>query len=293
MFDLKSKLQKTRDGFVSPLKKLFQRGPSMTEEEQDEIEELLLSSDMGVEASERIMDSIREQGESSDYRTFLRKEFMRLLSDASETAPPSTMPRAILIVGINGVGKTTSLAKLANYYKSEGKKVLLAAADTFRAAAQDQLGIWAERIGVDMVAHKPGGDPAAVAFDACSAAKSRNMDYVIIDTAGRLHTRVNLMEELKKIKRSCEKVLGPGSVVTYVTLDATLGQNSLHQAREFTRSLHVDGIILTKLDSTARGGIVLAIKDTFGVPVRYIGVGEGVDDFSEFNAQTFIDALLG
>lgn len=293
MFDLKSKLQKTRDGFVSPLKKLFQRGPKVTEKEQDEIEELLLSSDMGVEASERIMDSIREQGETRDYRTFLREEFLRLLADTSEPAPPPTIPRAILIIGINGVGKTTSIAKLANHYKSEGKKVLLAAADTFRAAAQDQLGVWAKQIGIDMVAHKPGGDPAAVAFDACNAAKSRGMDYVIIDTAGRMHTRVNLMEELKKIKRSCEKVLGPDSVVTYVTLDATLGQNSLHQAKEFTRSLHVDGIILTKLDSTAKGGIVLAIKDTLGVPVRYIGAGEGVDDFSEFDAQTFIDALLG
>lgn len=292
MLDLKSKLQKTRDSFVSPLKKLFQRGPRVTEEEQDEIEELLLSSDMGVEASERIMDSIREQGETSDYRTFLREEFLRLLTDPSETAPLSTTPRAILVIGVNGVGKTTSIAKLANHYKSEGKKVLLGAADTFRAAAQDQLGVWAKQIGIDMVAHKRGGDPAAVAFDACKAAKSRGMDYVIIDTAGRLHTRVNLMEELRKINRACEKVLGPDSVDTYLTLDATLGQNSLHQAREFTRGVTTRGIILTKLDSTAKGGIVLAIKHDLGVPVKFITAGEGLSDFSVFDPEVFVDALL-
>jgi len=292
MFDLKSKLQKTRDGFVSPLKKVFQRGPKVTEEEQDEIEELLLGSDMGVEASERIMDAVREQSETSDFRAFLREEFLRLLADPSETPPPSITPRAILIIGINGVGKTTSIAKLANYYKGAGKKVLLAAGDTFRAAAQDQLGEWATRVGIDMVAHKPGGDPAAVAFDACTAAKSRDMDYVIIDTAGRLHTRVNLMEELRKINRACEKVLGSDAVDTYLTLDATLGQNSLHQAKEFTKGITTRGIILTKLDSTAKGGIVLAIKHGLGVPVKFIGAGEAISDFSVFDPEAFVDALL-
>ena len=294
MFDLKAKLQKTRDGFVSPLRKVFQRKHTLSEEEQDTIEELLLGSDIGVEACERIMDTLREQRDAIDPQEFLRGEFLELLTSdpAGAEAAPAGSPRAVLVIGVNGVGKTTSIAKLANHYKSEGRRILIAAADTFRAAAQDQLATWAARLDIEMIGHKEGGDPAAVAFDACSAAKARGLDCVIIDTAGRLHTRVNLMEELKKIKRSCEKVLGPDSVVTYLTLDATLGQNSLHQAKEFTKNLDTDGIILTKLDSTAKGGIVLAIKQTLGVPVRYIAAGEAVEDFATFDAEAFVDALL-
>jgi fused signal recognition particle receptor len=170
--------------------------------------------------------------------------------------------------------------------------VLLAAGDTFRAAARDQLTLWGDRLELEVIGHKEGGDPAAVAFDACTAAKARGTDYVIVDTAGRLHTRVNLMEELKKIRRACEKVLGPEAVETYLTLDATLGQNSLHQAREFSSALDANGIILTKLDSTAKGGIVIAIKQTLGVPVRYLGAGESVDDFSVFDPAEFVEALL-
>ncbi len=293
MFDLKARLKKTREGFVSPLKKVFQRGTKLSLEDHEAVEELLIGSDMGVEACDRIMDALKSEKNIDDYHSFLRDEFTELLAeDENAGSTTTTAPRAILIIGVNGVGKTTSIAKLANHYKGQGKSVVLAAGDTFRAAAVEQLSTWAGRIGVEMIGHKDGGDPAAVAFDACSAAKSRGADYVIIDTAGRLHTRVNLMEELKKIRRVCEKVLGPESVDSYLVLDATLGQNSLHQAREFTRSLDTNGIILTKLDSTAKGGIVIAIRQSLGIPVRFIGVGEGMDDFAPFSASEFIDALL-
>ena len=292
MFDLKARLKKARDGFVSPLKQVFQRKPKLSLEDEEKVEELLIGSDMGVEACDRIMEAIRTRKDLGDYQEFLREEFMQLLSASEpEPAEPAT-PRAVIVIGVNGVGKTTSIAKLAYYHKKRGKKVILAAADTFRAAAREQLGKWAERAGVEIIGHEQGGDPAAVAFDACTAAKSRGADYVIIDTAGRLHTRVNLMEELKKIRRVCEKVLGPGAVDSYLALDATLGQNSLQQAREFARSLDTNGIILTKLDSTAKGGIVIAVRQTLGIPVRYIGVGEGLEDFAPFNPAEFVDALL-
>jgi len=293
MFNLKARLQKTRDSLISPLKSLFQSGHTLTDEDEDAVEELLIGADVGLEACDRIMDLLREGEGASDYRTFLRDEFLDLLGPDAELAPATVKPRAILVIGVNGVGKTTSIAKLAHLLKSQGQTVLLAACDTFRAAAAEQLSIWGDRVGVDVVRHRDGGDPAAVAFDACSAARSREVDVVIIDTAGRLHTRVNLMEELKKIKRVCEKSLGEGAVDTYLALDATLGQNSLVQATEFTKSLGADGIILTKLDSTARGGIVIAIKQSLGIPVRYIGVGESLDDFGEFSAEEFVDALLG
>jgi len=292
MFDLKAKLQKTRDGFVSPLKKVFGRGSKLSEEDREEIEELLLGSDIGVEASDRILEDLKERGDEVDHREFLRREFLDLLGVDVDATEGTARPTAILVVGVNGVGKTTSIAKLANYLLQDGKQVMLAAGDTFRAAAKDQLAMWAQGLGVEMVGHREGGDPAAVAFDACTAAKAREVHYVIIDTAGRLHTRVNLMEELKKIKRACEKVLGDDAVQTYLVLDATLGQNSLSQAQEFTRSIDTDGIILTKLDSTAKGGIVVAIRQVLGIPVRFIGAGEQVDDFSRFDAEAFVDALL-
>jgi len=292
MFDLKARLQKARDGFVSPLKQVFQRKPKLSLEDEERVEELLIGSDMGVEACDRIMEAIKNRKDLGDYQEFLRKEFMDLLAADDVESGELPTPRAVIVIGVNGVGKTTSIAKLAHYYRQHGKKVILAAADTFRAAAREQLGCWAERAGVEMIGHEQGGDPAAVAFDACTAAKSRGADYVIIDTAGRLHTRVNLMEELKKIRRVCEKVLGPGAVDAYLVLDATLGQNSLQQAREFARSLDTNGIILTKLDSTARGGIVIAVRQTLGIPVRFIGVGEGLDDFAPFSPSEFVDALL-
>ncbi len=293
MFDLKARLKRARDGFVSPLKNVFERKPKLSVEDEARVEELLIGSDMGLEACDRIMTSLKTRTEAGDYGTFLRQEFMALLAaDEVPSVAQSTGPRAVMVIGVNGVGKTTSIAKLAYFHRERGKKVILAAADTFRAAAQEQLSTWAERLGVEMIGHPQGGDPAAVAFDACAAAKSRGADYVIIDTAGRLHTRHNLMEELKKIRRVCERVLDPGSVEVYLVLDATLGQNSLQQAREFGRSLGVNGIILTKLDSTAKGGIVIAIRQTIGIPVRFIGVGEGLEDFARFSPAEFVDALL-
>jgi fused signal recognition particle receptor len=292
MFNLKAKLARARDGLLTPLGRVFQRGPSPSVGDLDEVEALLLSADVGVEATDRALDALRERG-GADARATLRDIFLDILGEETPAPPVGAGPRAIVVVGINGAGKTTSIGKLAHHLKARGERVLLGAADTFRAAAADQLGVWAERVGVDMIRHPSGGDPGAVAFDACSAAVSRGIDTVIVDTAGRLHTRANLMEELAKVRRVCERVLGEDAVTTLLVLDANLGQNSLAQAREFTSRLHADGIILTKLDSTAKGGIVIAIKQTLGIPVRYIGVGEGLDDFGDFSAPEFVDALLG
>jgi fused signal recognition particle receptor len=290
MFNLKEKLKRARDSFVAPLTKVLQRSSSLSADDREEIEALLLSADVGVETTEKVLTSL---GNGEDTRTTVRAQFLSVLQRPVPRPMGLSKPAAIIIVGINGVGKTTSIGKLAFHLKSQGQKVLLAACDTFRAAAADQLGIWAERVGVEMVRHKEGTDPATVAFDACSAAKSRGMDVVIVDTAGRLHTRVNLMEELAKVRRVCEKALGEGAVQTWLVLDANLGQNSLVQAQEFTKRMQTDGIILTKLDSTAKGGIVLAVAETLKLPVVYIGVGEAIDDFEPFDAERFVDALLG
>ena len=291
MFNLKAKLQRARAGLLDPLARVFQRSPSLAQTDIDEIEALLLSADLGVDATDRAVAALRERG-ATDHRAALRDLFLDILRD--EVPQPRTpAPRAIIVVGINGVGKTTSIGKLAFHLKGRGERVLLAACDTFRAAAADQLAIWAERVGVDMIRHAEGTDPAAVAFDACEAARARSVDTVLVDTDGRLHTRVNLMEELAKVRRVCERALGADAVRVLLVLDANLGQNSLSQAREFTRRMQTDGIILTKLDSTARGGIVIAVKQTLGIPVRYIGVGEGLEDFAEFSPAEFVDALLG
>jgi fused signal recognition particle receptor len=290
MFNLKEKLKRARDSFVAPLTKVLQRSSSLSADDREEIEALLLSADVGVETTEKVLTSL---GNGEDTRTTVRAQFLSVLQRPVPRPMGLSKPAAIIIVGINGVGKTTSIGKLAFHLKSQGQKVLLAACDTFRAAAADQLGIWAERVGVEMVRHKEGTDPASVAFDACSAAKARGMDVVIVDTAGRLHTRVNLMEELAKVRRVCEKALGEGAVQTWLVLDANLGQNSLVQAQEFTKRMQTDGVILTKLDSTAKGGIVLAVAETLKLPVVYIGVGEAIDDFEPFDAERFVDALLG
>jgi fused signal recognition particle receptor len=297
MFNLRERLQRAREALTAPLTRVLQGAPSLSPHDAEELEALLLSADVGVEATERVMEGLRapaREAGSTDPRSRLRAQFLELLR-APAAAPPSggPKPRAILVVGVNGVGKTTSIGKLAYHLRSGGETVLVAACDTFRAAAADQLAIWARRAGVDLVRHREGDDPASVAFDACSAARARGIDVVIADTAGRLHTRANLMEELAKVRRVCEKVLGPGAVSTLLVLDANLGQNSLVQAQEFTRRLPTDGIILTKLDSTARGGIVIAIRQALGIPVSYIGVGEGLDDFDVFDAERFVDALLG
>lgn len=291
MLDLKSKLKRARDSLLAPLAHVFQRGDAARAIDVDELESLLLQADLGVDATERIVQALKKDG-GADPRAILRARFVELLT-AEERPMVTAKPRALVIVGINGVGKTTSTAKLAHYLKSNGESVLLAACDTFRAAATDQLAIWADRAGVEMIRHQEGSDPGAVAFDACSAAKARGTDAVIVDTAGRLHTRVNLMEELAKVQRVCQRVLGADAVETLLVLDANLGQNSLTQAREFAARLRIDGVILTKLDSTAKGGIVVAVKEALGVPIRFVGVGEGLEDFTEFDPNAFVEALLG
>ena len=289
MLDWKSKLKRARENLLAPLTNVFQRGARALD--LDELEALLLQADVGVEATDRVVESLRKEG-GADPRAVLREKFLDILAE-SKRAAITAKPRAIVVVGINGVGKTTSTAKLAYYLKSRGQTVLLAAADTFRAAAVDQLAIWADRVGVDLIQHKEGTDPGAVAFDACEAAKSRGIDVVVVDTAGRLHTRTNLMDELAKVRRVCERALGDQAVETLLVLDANLGQNSLAQAKEFASRMRIDGVVLTKLDSTAKGGIVIAIKETLKVPIRYVGMGEGLEDFAEFDAAAFVDALLG
>ncbi len=291
--DLKAKLKRARESLRAKFDDVFARGADAQALDLDAIEAALLQADVGVETTERVVRSLEREG-GKDARARLRALFLEILKAGREPRPhPVAKPRALLMVGVNGVGKTTSAAKLARYWKVRGEAVLLAACDTFRAAATDQLAIWADRAGVEMICHKEGSDPGAVAFDACSAAKARGIDVVVVDTAGRLHTRVNLMEELAKIQRVCERELGEHTVETLLVLDANLGQNSLVQAREFARHLSLDGVVLTKLDSTAKGGIVVAVKETLGVPVRYIGVGEGIDDFAEFDPESFVEALLG
>jgi len=294
VFNLRDKLTRARESLLAPLARVFQR-PSLSALDVEEIEALLLSADVGVDATNRAVDALRTAARGDgerDPRALLRAQFLTALNKPV-ARDITARPRAILVVGINGVGKTTSIGKLAFHLRSSGKTVLVAACDTFRAAAADQLAVWTQRAGVDLVRHHEGTDPAAVAHDACEAAKARGVDVLIVDTAGRLHTRVNLMEELAKVRRVCEKVLGPGAVETLLVLDANLGQNSLVQAQEFTRRLAADGVILTKLDGTARGGVAIAVVETLGLPIRYIGVGEGIDDFAAFSPESFVEALLG
>ena len=222
----------------------------------------------------------------------LKEELSEILSKGGNEMMLNTSPAVIIVIGVNGVGKTTSIGKIANLYKQQGKKVLLAAGDTFRAAAIDQLEIWADRVGVDIIAQKEGSDPAAVVFDAVQAAKSRKVDLLIIDTAGRLHTKKNLMEELKKVSRVLERELPGADKETLLVLDATTGQNAVTQAKTFSETSDITGIVLTKLDGTAKGGIVIAIKSELDIPVKLIGVGEQMDDLQRFDAQEFVDALF-
>lgn len=262
-----------------------------------ELEESLILADVGVGTTEKLIARVKERmakeniGDSSSVRSLLQSEMVNILNIPPKVPTSSHLPAVRLVVGVNGGGKTTSIAKLAYRRKNEGKKVILVAADTFRAAAIDQLKKWADRVGVDVIAHQPGADPGAVVFDALSAAKSRGADEVIIDTAGRLHTKFNLMEELKKIKRVAAKFDATAPQEVILVLDATTGQNGLTQARYFTEAVGVTGIFLAKLDSTAKGGIVLAICDELKIPIQYIGVGEKLEDMAPFDAQSFVDAL--
>lgn len=277
--------------------RLFDRA-AIDEEVWTELEELLIAADVGVNTAEKLIGRVRQRvaeekiSQGSLVRTALEAEMVNILKVTPRGVPDNlTSPRVTLVVGVNGSGKTTSIAKLAHRLKSEGKKVILAAADTFRAAAIDQLKYWGERLGVDVIAHQPGADPGAVVYDTLQAARSRQVDDVIIDTAGRLHTKVNLMEELKKIRRVVTKADTTAPHEVILVLDATTGQNGLTQARYFAEAVGVTGVFLAKLDGTAKGGIVLAICDELEIPIQFIGIGEGLEDMVPFNAETFVEAL--
>jgi len=294
---IKQGLKPSRDTWFTRAMRLFDR-TAIDETVWAELEELLISADVGVNTTEKLIERVRRQvaeekvSQGSLVRSALKAEMVNILKIDIKKAPNNLLlPRVILVVGVNGCGKTTSIAKLAYRSKNEGKRVILAAADTFRAAAVEQLKRLAEMVGVDVIAHQPGSDPGAVVFDALVAARSRNAHEVIIDTAGRLHTKFNLMEELKKIKRVATKADATAPHEVILVLDATTGQNGLAQARYFTDTVGVTDIFLAKLDGTAKGGIVLAICDELKIPVQFIGVGEKLTDMVPFNAEAFVEAL--
>jgi len=293
---LKSGLSKTRNALSNGVDALFKGGRTLDDELLEELEELLITSDVGVRTTIEIIETLSEKASEISNSAELKKALKALLLERiSFDAPPvETLkkPHVIMVVGVNGVGKTTTIGKLATHFVREGKKVIIVAGDTFRAAASEQLTIWAERSGADIVRHKDNSDPAAVAFDGVQAAVARNADIVIIDTAGRLHTQKNLMEELKKIRRSVSKIIEDGPHETLMVVDATTGQNALTQAQLFNEAVGIDGLVLTKLDGTAKGGIVIGITSTLGVPLKYIGIGEQADDLRPFDAEEFADALL-
>ena len=297
---IQASLSKTRQGFFGRISTIFQAN-EVTDETWDELEELLIQADLGINTASQLVAHLRERVQSErlkrveDVRAVLKDELLKLLA-----APPAMTidePRLLtvmLIVGVNGSGKTTSIAKLARYYKARGKKVVLAAADTFRAAAIDQIKIWGERTGVDVIAQAPGADPGAVVYDAIRASQeTRQAELLIIDTAGRLHTKYNLMKELEKVRAVCARQVHDAPHETLLVLDATTGQNAISQAKHFKAAVQVTGIILTKLDGTAKGGIVFAIEQELGLPVRFVGTGEKADDFAEFDPKAFVDAILG
>lgn len=295
---LKVGLATTRGGFIRKLKALFER-PSVDASLLEEMEEVLLTSDIGVQTSEKILASLKTQVAKGELTTVeqmwaaLRAEALGILeAPSSGASSPTSGPRVILFVGVNGVGKTTTIGKLASKYQSEGKKILLAAGDTYRAAASLQLEAWGRRVQCETVKGKDKSDPASVIFTAVERAKEEGFDVVLADTAGRLHTKTNLMEELKKVGRAAEKALGRPVDEIFLVLDATNGQNAIQQVELFGDALPLTGIVLTKLDGTAKGGVILGIRQRRPIPVRYIGVGEKVDDLREFNAESFVEALF-
>ena len=294
---LKEGLAKTKNTLFKQVDNLFRSFVKVDEELLEELEELLIMADVGVNSTEAIIERLREKikddriTEPEACRVALQEILVDMIGDG-EGLRLETTPSVILVIGVNGVGKTTSIAKIANRLKQNGKKVVLAAADTFRAAAIDQLAVWAERVGVELIKHTEGSDPAAVVFDAVSAAKKREADVLIVDTAGRLHNKKNLMDELAKINRVIERELPGASRETLLVLDATTGQNAVNQAKEFKNAADITGLILTKLDGTAKGGIVFSIKEELNIPVKFIGVGEQMDDMQEFSATDFVDALF-
>ncbi|MBQ2676034.1 MAG: signal recognition particle-docking protein FtsY [Clostridia bacterium] len=294
---IKSGLQKTRDQFSNAVNSVVSAFTRIDDELFEELEEILVLADTGVPTAQRICEKLKKRVKDERVtdpaliKQMLKEEIATTL-DVDNSLKISTKPSLILVIGVNGVGKTTSIGKIAARLKSEGKSVILGAADTFRAAASEQLQIWADRVGVPIVKHGEGSDPAAVVFDTIASAKSRGSDVIICDTAGRLHNKKNLMDELAKISRIIARELPDSDVEVLLVLDATTGQNAVNQAREFKNAADITGIVLTKLDGTARGGVVLAINDELNIPVKLIGVGEQMDDLQDFSAQDFADAMF-
>ena len=296
---LKDKLLKTRQNFSERINHLFSGRKEIDEHILEELEEILIMADLGVEATQKLIQTLTQKSSQKEINSIdqlkqdLKQEILNFLQIK---APPldveKSKPFVIMLVGVNGVGKTTSIAKLAKYYKDQGKRSLLIAADTFRAAAIEQLEIWAERVGAEIYKQQPGADPAAVVFDGLQVAKKQEIDIVFVDTAGRLHTKINLMEELKKIKRVMEKTIPQAPHEIWLVLDATTGQNVISQVKMFHEALEITGLILTKLDGTAKGGIIVNTSYNFNIPLRFIGIGEHLQDLQPFNAYEFVEALL-
>ena len=291
---LKTGLKKTRDSLYVA----FSGATMIDEDFYDDLEAVMIMSDMGAQLSMKVIDELREVSETKhiSYPTVLRRELVRILKEEMDVSENDYefehRKSVVLVTGVNGVGKTTSIGKLAFHYKDEGKRVMLAAADTFRAAAIEQLQEWANRAGVPMISQREGSDPSAVIFDAVTAAKARGVDILLCDTAGRLHNKKNLMEELRKMNRIIDQVYPEAYRENLLVLDAATGQNAISQAKEFMEVTNITGIILTKMDGTAKGGIAIAIQKELGIPVKYIGVGEQIDDLMRFNSEDFVDALL-
>ena len=298
---LREGLARTRQNLADNVHQVLTGRPRIDEEALEELEEVLITGDVGVAATERLMEKLRERIRSGgpatgeELETALVEEVTAILRDAQggDQEEDPARPHVVLLVGVNGTGKTTTLGKLAHRYRREGRSVLVAAGDTFRAAAVEQLRVWADRAGVEVIANQTGADPASVAFDAVAAAEARDVDVLLVDTAGRLQTKVSLMEELRKIGRVVKKRIPSAPHEVLLVLDATTGQNAVHQARQFGEVMEVTGIVLAKVDGTAKGGVVVAISEELGIPVRYLGLGEKMEDLAAFDADAFAAALFG
>lgn len=295
---LKDGLQKTRKNFTERIEVLVGMSAEIDDDFLDELEMILLSADVGAKTTEKLIEAVRQAARKKEIKgtedvvPFLKKSLTQMLTEEGQRTRISGTPTVILVVGVNGVGKTTTIGKLANYFHLLNYKVMIAAADTFRAAASEQLEIWGKRAGCDVIKHAEGADPAAVVFDAMKAAIARKADILFIDTAGRLHNKANLMNELEKIHRVIKREIPEAPHETFLVLDATTGQNAITQAKVFTETANVTGVVLTKLDGTAKGGVVIAIREELGLPVKWIGVGEGIMDFRPFEPEKFVDALF-
>jgi fused signal recognition particle receptor len=296
---MKEAVTRTRENLTERIEEVVSFGKEINRDTLDDLEATLLGADLGMTTTQEVLEKLREKadrkqiGNVDELKRLLKEEILAILN-ATDSRPVTRVngPEVILVVGVNGTGKTTTIGKLAQVLRSDGKTVLLCAADTFRAAAIEQLEVWGQRTGTEVIRTKAGGDPSAVLYDALQAASARNTDYVIVDTAGRLHTKTNLMAELEKMRRTAQRIIPGSPHETLLVMDATTGQNGLQQARQFTQSAGVTGIVLTKLDGTAKGGVVVAISRELGLPVRYVGVGEKAGDLLPFNPRDFVDSLF-